>query len=98
MEVVLEAFEMVGLTAVGNLVASAVDAPGWSHYLGYDGEKAVATGALRVEADTAWIGIGATIPTARGRGWQTALLERRLHDAKGAGCRIAVAETDSETH
>jgi GNAT superfamily N-acetyltransferase len=97
MEVVLEAFEMVGLTAVGHLVASAIDAPGWSHYLGYDGETAVATGALRVEADIAWIGIGATIPAARGRGWQTALLKRRLHDAKVAGCRIAVAETDAET-
>jgi GNAT superfamily N-acetyltransferase len=83
--------------AVMPVATSAVGRPGWTHYLGFDGRSPVATAAMRIEDGVAWLGFGGTLPDARGRGWQTALLLRRLADAKAAGCRLAVTETGEET-
>jgi GNAT superfamily N-acetyltransferase len=38
------------------------------------------------------LGLEATLPEARGHGCQTALLERRLIDARKEGCDVVVAE------
>ena len=75
-----------------------VGRPGWTHYLGFDGDEPVAAGAMYVTGDIAWLGFGATLEAARGRGGQSAIFHRRLSDAKAAGCRLAFTETgpDSE--
>jgi hypothetical protein len=97
------AFAEVSYTAFGvppelNDVASAtVGRPGWVHYLGYEDDAPVATGAMRVVAGVAWIGYGATLEDHRGFGWQTAMLLRRLHDAREIGAWLAVSETGEET-
>jgi hypothetical protein len=73
--------------------AAMIGRPGWSHYLAFDGATAIACAALRVDGDAAWFGFAATIEAYRGRGAQSALILRRLADARAAGCRLAVAET-----
>ena len=70
---------------------------GWTHYLGFDGDEPVAAGALFVTGDIAWLGFGATLEAARGRGGQSAIFHRRLSDAKAAGCRLAFTETGPDT-
>lgn len=93
--------------AFGRIVAAGFDLPEWSAamfgtlpgrpswrcYLAeVDGEPA-GTGAIFVEGGMAEFGFGATLETARGRGCQTALLQRRIEDAEGAGCRTLFVET-----
>jgi len=95
-DVCLTAFHMP--PQVGPIATTQIGRPGWSHYLGFDpGGTPVATAAMHIEDGVAWMGYGATLEEARGRGWQTALLLRRLVDAREAGCRLAVTETGEET-
>lgn len=86
------AFETSPLTSP--LATVIVGRPGWQHYLGRDAEgRPVAVGAMRLAGEVAWLGYGATLPAARGQGWQRAMLQRRLADARAAGCRMATTET-----
>jgi hypothetical protein len=71
--------------------------PGWAHYLGFDGESPVAAGAMYVLGDVAWLGFGATLESHRGRGGQSAILHRRLVEAKARGCRLAISETGPDS-
>jgi hypothetical protein len=76
---------------------STVGHDGWSHYLVFDENRAVAAAALRVRGDVGWLGLGATLVEARRRGAHGALLARRVQDAAAAGCRWVVCETTEET-
>lgn len=79
-------------------IASAVmGRPGWSHYLGFDGDEPVAAGASFVTGDVVWLGYGATLESHRGRGGQSAIFARRLADSRAAGCRLAITETGEDT-
>lgn len=73
--------------------ASLIDRPGWHAYMGFAGADAVATGALFVQGNTAWIGFGATHPAYRGRGAQSALVAARIAAARELGCERVVVET-----
>jgi hypothetical protein len=72
----------------------------WRLYLALDEETPVATGALYLsETDAGLIGqltFGSTLPEHRRRGAQSALVARRLEDARAAGARWVVSETDEE--
>ena len=72
----------------------------WHLYLALDGETPVATGALYLsESDAGLIGqltFAGTLPEHRRRGAQTALVARRVADARAAGARWIVSETDEE--
>lgn len=70
---------------------------GWSHYLGFDGDRPVAAGATYIRGDIAWLGYGATLESHRGRGGQSAIFHRRLLDARTHGCRLAITETGPDT-
>lgn len=59
-----------------------------------EGNLIAATGATMIEGEVAQLTLDATLPQARGRGCNRALLRRRLADAAEAGCRIAFAELD----
>jgi len=93
-DIVMAAFEMP--EPVRDFAAATVGRTGWVHYLGYEGDTPVAAGAMRVDEDVAWLGYGATLEGHRGRGWQTSMFLRRLHDARDRGCRLAVTETGEE--
>lgn len=79
------------------LVGATVGRPGWTHYLGYDGDTPVSTAAMHVADDVAWLGFGATLEAFRGRGGQSAMFAARLRDARDQGCRWAITETGEET-
>lgn len=79
------------------LAASTIGHEHWHHYLVLDGEHAVAGAAMFVSGRGAWLGLGATLPTARGRGAQSLLIARRLRDAVKLGCTWATAETLPDT-
>jgi len=82
---------------VGPGAGAGIGWPGWYHYMGFDGDVPVSTAAMRVEDGVAWFGFGATSESHRGRGGQSAMFARRLHDAREAGCRFAVVETGKDT-
>ncbi len=77
--------------------AAVVGRNRWRHYIAYAGEKPVGTGALYVEDRVAWLGIDTTLPAYRGRGAQSALLARRIEDARALGCDRLTIETAEET-
>jgi hypothetical protein len=54
-----------------------------------DGEP-IATATLRIHGRVAFLAGASTVPSARRRGAQLALLNRRLHDAVEAGCDLAM--------
>jgi len=74
-------------------IASIVSRAGWFAVLAWDEDEPVACAALCVRGDLGWLGIAATLPAARRRGAQSALLARRLELGMAAGCRSFVLET-----
>jgi hypothetical protein len=78
-------------------IAATVGLPRWHHYLAWNGEEAVAAAALFICDDVGWLGIGSTLPSARRRGAQGALMARRLLDGAALGCQWFVTETGEET-
>jgi GNAT superfamily N-acetyltransferase len=75
-----------GLTAYGRSAR-----PGWTQVLARDDDGPVATGGLHVAGRTGWTGAATTVPRARGRGAQAALLALRLRLAAEQGAdRVSV--------
>ena len=70
-----------------------VNAEGWHLYMSFDGDAPAGTGGLYVRDGIALCDMGATAPTFRRRGSQSALLARRIADAIGMGCRDIITET-----
>jgi GNAT superfamily N-acetyltransferase len=67
--------------------------PGFIRYLARLDGDAVGEAAMRIDGDLAQIAGAGTLPRARGRGVQKALLQRRVADARAAGCTLAVVTT-----
>ena len=78
-------------------IVSAIGHPGWHYYLAFDDDRPIAGAAMFVQNDGAWFGAAGTSADARNRGAQTALLARRLDDAKRLGCSWVTAETAPDT-
>ena len=66
---------------------------GWRSYIAYDAGEPVATGAVFMQGDVAWIGFGAVLPDHRGKGIHAAVMLHRMHAAADLGCRWLVTET-----
>jgi GNAT superfamily N-acetyltransferase len=66
---------------------------GWICFGAFDDDGLVATGAAYAAGGHAWLGIAATLPRARGRGAQSAILAARVEAAAGAGARALAVET-----
>ncbi len=75
------------------LIGGTMDSQGWHHYLAFRGERAVAGALMFVNDCGAWLGFGGTAPGERNRGAQSALIARRLADARKLGCKWVTAET-----
>jgi hypothetical protein len=61
-----------------------------THYLATLDGAPIATGSMGVHGDIALLAGASTVPAARGRGAQAALLATRLADAKARGCTTAM--------
>jgi GNAT superfamily N-acetyltransferase len=93
--VMLRVFEMPE-EHLAEMVSASVGRPGWHPHAVWQGEEIVATATMHVHDDTAQFFGGATLPSTRRKGAQTALLAARARAAHTAGCRWLVAETGVE--
>jgi GNAT superfamily N-acetyltransferase len=69
----------------------------WVCVVAYEDKRPVGNGALAVDGDTGWLSFGATLPEARGRGSQSAILAYRIHRAAELGCTVLITETGERT-
>jgi hypothetical protein len=74
-------------------LAALIGRDGWRIYGAYAGDELVGAGALHLDGDVGWLGIGATVPEHRGRGGQQAVMARRIADAAAAGATTLTTET-----
>lgn len=81
----------------GKIVSSTLGKPGWCWFLALDGEQPVGAGALCVVEGVGWLGYGATLPSYRGRGAQTALIAARVAAAREMGCDYVTSDTWVDT-
>jgi hypothetical protein len=65
----------------------------WRCYVVRSAGETIAAGAMFVDVDSAWLGMAATLPTARKRGAQSALIARRIADAADLGKPWVFTET-----
>jgi GNAT superfamily N-acetyltransferase len=85
--------DALGLSGLATVLIMELPArAGWHCYRANSEGREVACGAMLVSGRVALLGLDATVPDARGHGCQTALITRRLRDAKRAGCDTVVAE------
>lgn len=89
--VVAEGFGMA--PAIGPWVGALPGRPDWICVMGFTNGNAVAAAAAYVSGAYAWFGFGATLPTHRRHGAQSALLARRLAEAGARDAQVAVTET-----
>lgn len=91
-----------GATAVGGFgmppflapwLGALASLPNWRCYVSYDGSKPVGVGAMRIDGDAAWLGVGATLAEARGKGGQSGILARRIAEGLAEGVKLFVTET-----
>lgn len=71
--------------------------PGWTCYLAYDEDRAIAACAMYVSGRLSWFGIDTMLEGCRGKGVQQALIGRRLRDAAAANAAFITAETGRST-
>ena len=94
-----EAFGAIAAGAFGlpddlaGWLAALVGRPGRSCFAAHDGAEPVAVGALYAAGASAWMALGATRPSHRGRGAQPALIAARIRRAAELGCTLVVTET-----
>jgi GNAT superfamily N-acetyltransferase len=69
--------------------------PGWSLYLARLDGRPAATATLFVHGDTAYCADATTDPACRRRGLHSALLHRRIMDARNAGADLVVSGAES---
>ena len=90
-EIVREVFDMPAAVVPG--LAGLVGRPGWHSLLAWDSETAVGCASLYVKDGVGWLGIAGTLPAARRRGAQSALIAKRLEIGTVLGVECFVAET-----
>lgn len=79
------------------MVEVLVGRPGWYHYLAFDGNEAIAAGAMYSQEGIGWLGLDGTLPAHRGRGAQSMIIAKRITDGYKLGCHWLVADTNEST-
>jgi GNAT superfamily N-acetyltransferase len=90
-QIVCTAYGMPGMLAPW--FEALVGRPGWRFVLAERAGAVAATGAVFVDGERAWLGIGATLEQHRKLGAQSALLAARIALAAQAGCSVLSTET-----
>ena len=78
-------------------LVSTLGHPDWHYYMAFIDGRPIAGAAMFVQGDGAWFGVAGTSTDARKHGAQSALLARRMVDAKRLGCSWVTAETAPDT-
>lgn len=74
-------------------LAGMVNHPNWHLYMGFDEDRPAATGGMFVQGDAALCDWGSTHSDFRRRGFQGAVLSRRINDASEMGVARIFTET-----
>jgi hypothetical protein len=90
-EVARSAFRMPPPTA--RWLAALVGRPGFRTFLAFDRDAPVACGSVYIAGNVSWLGFGATLPSHRGRGAQSAILAARIRASLDAGATMISTET-----
>ncbi|HKK30002.1 MAG TPA: hypothetical protein VKA18_06365 [Alphaproteobacteria bacterium] len=72
------------------------ECPNWHAFMSFDGDEPVGAGAVFILGGLAWTDFGATAPTHRQRGSQSAVLAARIRFALDQGCREIFTCTGEE--
>jgi hypothetical protein len=86
-------FEEEPDTLLGLVFATTAGHANWRHYLCLIDDQPAAAAVLAIVEDVAHLFFAGTVPAFRGRGAQTALIQRRLRDGLAAGCSLATSLT-----
>lgn len=89
---VVETFGMPVDGGLAAMLGATVTHPGFRAFAAWDGDQLVAGGNLYLHESVGVVNAGATAPTHRNRGAQSAIIAARLDAARDAGCRWVVAE------
>src|SRR5581483_4032576 len=92
----LDADAFATATGLPRELSGFVGAPGWRHFVAWDGDEPAACGALYVEGELAWLGVGSTREAYRRRGAQSALLAARIETGRSLGARTFTCETGED--
>lgn len=85
--------EMPPREVLEKIFTDLTSAKGFTRYIAKLDGKPVGGASMRIDERLAQISGAGTLPEARGRGVQKALLQQRLDDARLAGCDLAVVTT-----
>jgi GNAT superfamily N-acetyltransferase len=85
------------LEGLSEMLVATLDSPAFQPFAAWDGDTIVAAGNLFIQGDVGSLNAGATLPSHRGRGAQSALIAARGEAAAAAGCRWLVSETGAPT-
>jgi len=80
-------------TEAGPLLAAGIGLDRWDYFVAEDEREVVAAAAIYTRGDDAYLPFAATVPKARQKGCQRALMAARLGRAQQLGCRRAFTET-----
>ena len=92
-DICCDAFRMPSVAR--RLFKGASNRPEWRLWLAWIGDLPAGAALSYVGTCAAWLGWDATVPSFRGRGVQTAMIARRLQDARNSGCTYATSETSA---
>lgn len=90
--VTLHGFGMPADAGLVEMIAAVATNPAFRPFAAWEDRQMVAAGALFVHGRVGSLNAGATLPTHRNRGAQTALIAARIAAARQAGCDYLVAE------
>jgi GNAT superfamily N-acetyltransferase len=79
------------------LIANTADVPQWRQWIAYFDGEPIAAALSFVKDGVGWLGWDATLPEARGRGAQAALIAHRVSEAAACGCSYVTTETAVST-
>jgi GNAT superfamily N-acetyltransferase len=85
-----------GTPNLAPMAAAAIGRPNWRSYAVWEAAEIVAVASTLSHAGATTVFGGATVPRARNRGAQSALLATRAAVARAAGVRLLVGETEAD--
>jgi hypothetical protein len=82
-----------GRSVIAGLIGTLPDRPRWRSYIAYDGATPVASALTFFDGELAYFGGASTAMGHQNRGAQSALLARRIDDARALGAKMLVVQT-----